>query len=160
MNINKALFKFIKIATGILVMLLLIYLIIFLCKFCFDFGYRVFNEPAVSDKPGEDIMISISEDMSSGDIGKMLEEKGLVRDGKLFAVQLMLSAYKSDMEPGVYTLNTSMTAKDMMVKISDVNEAKRKAAEEAEKEKQEASQKETESSKGTEADTSKEKDTN
>lgn len=144
MNVNKALFKFIKIASLVLALLLFIYFIVILCSFCFDFGYRVFNEPAIAEAPGEDIMISISEDMSSGEIGEMLEEKGLVKDGTLFKVQLLLSAYKDDMEPGVYTLNTSMTAKDMMVKIAEVNKEKKKAEEEAAKEKEKESQKTSE----------------
>ena len=100
MNVNKALFKFIKIASGVLLVLLLIYFTVSLCSFGFDFGYRVFNEPAVSEAPGEDIMISISEDMSGRELGKMLAEKGLVKNGTLFYVQLQLSAYKKDMKPG------------------------------------------------------------
>lgn len=150
MNVNKALFKFIKIASGVLLVLLLIYFTVSLCSFGFDFGYRVFNEPAVSEAPGEDIMISISEDMSGRELGKMLEEKGLVKNGTLFYVQLQLSAYKKDMKPGVYTLNTSMTAKDMMVQISDVYKAREKAAEEkAKADAQAATQAETSTKKDT-----------
>ena len=60
--------------------------------------------------------------MSGSDIGSMLEDKGLIRDGKLFAVQLKLSAYSKKIKPGVYTLNTSMTAKEMMEVMSPVPE--------------------------------------
>lgn len=151
MNVNKALFKFIKVALGVLIVLLVVYATVSLCGFGFDFGYRVFNEPAVSEAPGEDIMISIDEGMSSREIGKMLEEKGLVNDGTLFAVQLALSAYKDDMKPGVYTLNTSMTAKDMMVRISEVYQAKIKAEKEAEEKKQQSTQSDT--TKSTQSDT-------
>lgn len=47
-----------------------------------------------------------------------LEDKGLVRDHNLFYLQLKLSAYSGHIKPGIYTLNTSMTAKDMMVIMS------------------------------------------
>ena len=60
--------------------------------------------------------------MSGSDIGSMLEEKGLIRDARLFAVQLKLSAYSKKIKPGIYTLNTSMTAKEMMEAMSPVSE--------------------------------------
>ena len=83
----------------------------------------------MAEAPGEDVLIQIKEGMSARELGQMLEEKGLVRDGNLFYLQLKLSAYSKDMAPGVYTLNTSMTAKEMMVEISET--ADEKASEEA-----------------------------
>ena len=44
----------------------------------------------------------------------MLEKNGLIRDAALFRVQEMLSAFKDEMRPGTYELNTSMTAEEMM----------------------------------------------
>ena len=52
------------------------------------------------------------------DLGKMLEEKGLIRDPKLFFVQKKCSVYDNDIQPGFYTLNTSMTADDMFAIIA------------------------------------------
>ena len=52
----------------------------------------------------------------------MLEEEGLVRDDLLFYAQLKLSAYSQKLQPGVYTLNTSMTGKDMMAIMAAVPE--------------------------------------
>lgn len=150
MDINQALFKFIKGALSVLLVLLIIYGTVTICRFGFDFGYRVFNEPPMAEAPGEDIMISIEEGMSSKELGTMLEQKGLIRDGGLFSVQLSLSAYKNDMMPGIYTLNTSMTAKDMMVKISEIYHAKLEAEEAAKKE-QEKAQQNTQSTESTES---------
>lgn len=45
----------------------------------------------------------------------MLEEEGLVEDANLFYAQLKLSAYSGKLKPGVYALNTSMTAREMFV---------------------------------------------
>ena len=56
--------------------------------------------------------------MSARDIGALLEKKGLVRSADLFAVQLKLSSYSKKIKAGVYTLSTSMTAKDMMQVMS------------------------------------------
>lgn len=44
----------------------------------------------------------------------MLEKKGLIRDALLFRIQEMLSAYKDELLPGTYELNTSMTTEEMM----------------------------------------------
>lgn len=132
MNVNKVLFQFIKIAFSVMLALLVIYFSVQLCKNAYDYGYRVFTEPAVAESPGEDIMVQIKEGMSGKEIGEMLEEKGLVEDGQLFNVQLKLSAYKDRMKPGVYTLNTSMTAKEMMVTIANKAEQETQETQETE----------------------------
>ena len=43
-----------------------------------------------------------------------MEQKGLVRDGRLFVVQYYLSEFRKDVQPGTYDLNTAMTAEEMM----------------------------------------------
>ena len=53
--------------------------------------------------------------MSQHDIGKKLKEEGLDVAATLFYAQLKLSAYSGKLKPGVYTLNTSMTAREMFV---------------------------------------------
>lgn len=115
MNLNKVVFKFVSISFSVLVVLLVIVGLVKLGTFCYDFGYRVFTEAPVDKEPGKDVVVQVTADMSETDIGKMLEEKGLIQDGKLFFAQLKLSAYSGKLLPGIYTLNTSMTAKEMMV---------------------------------------------
>ncbi len=80
----------------------------------YDFGYRVFAEPAMSGEPGTDISVAITDDMNTMDIGKMLEKQGLISDAKLFYIQEKVSEYKDMIQPGVYVLNTSMTAEEML----------------------------------------------
>lgn len=122
MNLNKVVFKFVSISFSILVALLVVVGLVKLGTFCYDFGYRVFTEAPVSKEPGRDVVVQITADMSESDIGKALEDKGLIRDGKLFLAQLKLSAYSGDLLPGIYTLNTSMTAKEMMVIMANAPE--------------------------------------
>ena len=92
MNINKALFSFIKIAFLVMVLLLIVYATIHLSKTGYEYGYRLFTETAVDEAPGEDVLVQVKPDMSNRQIAQMLEEKGLVRDSKLFYLQLKLSA--------------------------------------------------------------------
>lgn len=81
---------------------------------CYDYGYRIFTEPAVSDGEGRTVTVAITEDMSASDIGKLFENKGLVRDARLFTLQYYLSEFRADVKPGIFELNTAMTAEDMM----------------------------------------------
>lgn len=81
---------------------------------CYDYGYRIFTEPAVSAGEGRTVTVAITEDMSPADIGRMFESKGLVRDGRLFMIQYYLSEYRENVGPGIFELSTSMTAEEMM----------------------------------------------
>lgn len=81
---------------------------------CYDYGYRIFTEPAVSAGEGRTITVAIAEDMTPSQIGELFENKGLVKDGRLFMFQYYLSEFKDDVKPGVFELNTSMTAEEMM----------------------------------------------
>lgn len=115
MNLNKVVFRFVSISFSILVILLVLIGFVKIGTYCYDFGYRVFTEAPVDAEPGRDVMVQISDDMSDMDIAKELKEKGLVENANLFFVQLKASAYSGKLHAGVYTLNTSMTARDMMV---------------------------------------------
>lgn len=81
---------------------------------CYDYGYRIFTETAVSSGEGRQVTVTISPEMSVMDIGKLFESRGLVRDGRLFMLQYYLSEYREDVGPGTFDLSTSMTAEEMM----------------------------------------------
>lgn len=115
---NKIVFRFVSISFSILVMLLVLVGFVEIGSYFYDFGYRVFAETPVDAAPGRDVTVQITDDMSGRDVAKELEEKGLVEDAKLFYVQLRLSAYAKKINAGVFTLNTSMTSKEMMVALA------------------------------------------
>lgn len=80
----------------------------------YDYGYRIFTEPAISSGEGRTVTVAITEDMSASDIGHLLKNKGLIRDANLFILQYYLSEYRKDVKPGIFELSTSMTAEEMM----------------------------------------------
>lgn len=80
----------------------------------YDFGFRVFAEKPVSVGSGRDVEVTVPEGSGAMAIGDILKEHGLIRDSKLFYCQEMLSAYHGKLQPGVYTLNTSQNATEMM----------------------------------------------
>lgn len=80
----------------------------------YDFGYRVFAEEAMTTGEGRIISIYVEPDDSVMDIGKNLEEKGLIRDANLFFVQELLSENRGKINPGIYDLSTSMKSDEML----------------------------------------------
>ena len=81
---------------------------------CYNYGYRIFTEPAISSGEGRTVTVAVTESMSPSEIGKLFESKGLVRDARLFTLQYYLSEFKADVKPGVFELSTAMTAEEMM----------------------------------------------
>jgi len=84
----------------------------------YNYGYRIFEEAPVSSGEGYTITVKISEDMSASEMGKMLKDKGLIRDEKLFVLQYMFSEFKEDLLPGEHDLSTAMTVEEMMEEMT------------------------------------------
>ncbi len=118
MSTNKVVFRFVSISFSVLILLVVFIGVFKASTFCYELGYRIFSEEPIEAAPGNDVVVQIDEKDSAFDIGKMLEEKGLVRDSELYVAQYYLSAYVDKLLPGTYTLNTSMTTKEMLVVMS------------------------------------------
>ena len=91
-----------------------VYLIYRGAVICYDYGYRIFTEPAISSGEGRTVTVAVTEEMSASDIGTLLENKGLIRDKYLVVLQYYLAEYRKDVKPGVLELRASMAAEDMM----------------------------------------------
>ncbi|MCC8167852.1 MAG: endolytic transglycosylase MltG [Clostridiales bacterium] len=129
---NSTMVRVVKITFTVLLAMICIYIGVRLCMTAYDFGFRVFTEDAIDEEEdAKDVLIQIKDGMTDHDIAVVMEEKGLIRDANLFWIQLALFEYSGKLEPGVYTLNTSMTPKEIMVSIV---EAAEEAAAEAETE--------------------------
>ncbi len=86
-------------------------------KTAYDFGFRIFTEKAMDEHNGRDISITVSKNDKMSGIAEKLEDKGVIRDSKLFLIQEKLSEHKGKVEPGVYTLNTSMTTDQIIAAL-------------------------------------------
>lgn len=107
--------------------ILVVLLGIFLVQRAYSFGYSVFHTNPMTGSPGREVAVTISEGMSAKDVGDLLEDKGLIRDGRVFAVQAKIYGYQ--LYPGTYVLNTSQTMQEMAEQIE--SEAESAAAEES-----------------------------
>lgn len=121
MSARKIVMRVVSISFSILVISLVVFALTKLGSYAYQFGYRVFTEQPVDSGEGRDVVVQLDAGLDGGEVGEMLESKGLIRDGNLFAVQLRLSSYKGKLKPGIYTLNTSMTAREMMQVMSPVD---------------------------------------
>lgn len=84
----------------------------------YEYGYRIFQEPPVSSGEGYTITVKITEDMSVKEMGKMLADKGLIRDENLFLFQYLFSEFREDLLPGEHDLSTAMTVEEMMEEMT------------------------------------------
>ena len=111
--------------TGVKIALVLAAVIIIYrgSNLAFDYGYRIFTEPAMSAGEGRTVTVTLKPDMSATEVGKMMEEKGLTRDATLFALQYLLSEYKEEVKPGTYEVSTAMTAEEIMAAMVPAQQA-------------------------------------
>lgn len=82
--------------------------------FCYDYGYRIFTEPAISTGTGRTVTVTIPKGMSAKEMGELLANQGLVEDPTLFILQYYASEYRKDIKAGTFELSTAMTAEEMM----------------------------------------------
>ena len=90
-------------------------LIYYFAVSAYQYGVRIYGEPAISEEPGTEINVTITDGMDFKGIAKQLYEKGLVREERLFYIQERLSNYSEDgFVAGDYVLSTAMTPDEMM----------------------------------------------
>ena len=88
----------------------------------YNFGYRIFADLPCAIAPGRDIQVTVTESMDEKELAKEFEKVGLVEDWKLFRVQILLSEYKEDLKPGIYTLNNSMNSEELLAALAGAGE--------------------------------------
>ena len=72
----------------------------------------------MAEAPGTDSSSTVEETESVRDVAEKLEQAGLIRDAGLFVIQERLVGFKSGLQPGTYTLNTSQTPEEMIEILS------------------------------------------
>ena len=101
-----------------------IFLIVYLGKSAYDFGYDLLNQKpvAATEAKGQDVTVIIRDGTSTYAIGKLLKEKGLIHESPaVFWVQVRLSNYYGKLENGSYILNTHQTVDEMLAILAKEN---------------------------------------
>lgn len=120
MNIRQLALSFASFVIRIALVIIIVFAVIRIGKQAYDFGYMLFTKESVDDPPGRDIVVTVGPEDGTVDIAKMLEEKGLTVDWKLFVLQSKLSDHDDPVVPGTYTLNTSMNADTMLMVLENI----------------------------------------
>ena len=106
-------------ASGLFIRLMLILILILACLFGYKFCYMIFDTSAVSESADDaaEATIRIDSTMSALDVGNALESAGLIDNAGVFAAQFKFFS-SSDIVPGSYLLNSSMTADEIIETIT------------------------------------------
>lgn len=102
-------------------------LIIVVIMFCvtmshraYEIGYSIFYEAAVDEKgSGRTVEVTVTDGMTAVQVGKLLQEDGLIKDAEVFSYQERFSSYHGKIYPGTYTLSTEMTPSEMIKKLAE-----------------------------------------
>lgn len=85
----------------------------------YNYGYDLFSGKTVDPAPGKDVTVVIGEDMTHAEFAALLHKKGLIEDENAAKIMLYIFTNKNfDLKPGQYVLNTSMTTRQMIEKVS------------------------------------------
>ena len=107
-------------------------------RFCFDFGHAIFYQQPVEAAPGTDHAVTLQEDATMQSVAQDLKEEGLIRNETAFIIQGQL--YQINLFPGEYTLNTSMTTKEILEALNTDPEEYAAQVKESEAERQDAAE--------------------
>ena len=122
MKLNQVLGAVLNMLFRLAISCIVVVMVYRLAMYSYHFGYMVFGDAAKELSPGRDITIAVELEDSALDIGKTLEKRGLIDDARVFYVQELLSEYHKKLQPGIYTLNTSMKASEMMAVMAESSE--------------------------------------
>ena len=117
-----------KTVVKVLLIVLICLLVYMAVTGAYRFGYKVFNKTGMDPEPGKTVEVTVEKGSSALEVGKLLEQKGLIEDKWVFAVQKIF--YGDAIYPGTYEFNTSMSSQQML-KIMNVKPAQEETKKES-----------------------------
>lgn len=118
-RLGAAVVTLVKVIFRIVLYICVAFLIYWGGKAAFHFAYTVFNEQAVSPGEGEEVVVAIEEGSNSYQIGKTLENAGLIENALIFVIQERLSNYHGQLKAGTYSLSTAYTPTRIMSVLAE-----------------------------------------
>ena len=110
--LEKLSYAFIRLAKFFVKLAIFVVVIYLIGIRLFNFGYRLFYERALDDGEGKEIVFEIKSDDSVDTIANNLKNAGLIDDTLAFKFRAKI--YKTNFNPNIYNLKTSMTIKNML----------------------------------------------
>jgi UPF0755 protein len=109
-------------ALSLLINIIIVYLVVKLFAFTFDFSYSVFGD--VRFDPGSTTykVVEIPVDASTLEIGSALEDAGIIEDKYVFWVRVKIKGYGNKIYSGKYGLSASMNVDEILTIICHLDE--------------------------------------
>lgn len=112
---------FLQLAANVAFYILVAVAITQIAKYSYDFAYRVFGNETMEEGSGTEVKLTILKDETSMNVASKLELNKLINDKYSFYVKAKLS--KSNIMPGTFILNTSMTYSEILDTITDYSKS-------------------------------------
>ena len=117
MNTRKMATMIFKITIRMVVIAAVVALFYIVCSKAFEFGEAIFSEETMAEKgEGQPVVVTIPYGTTSGELGQILADNGLIEDAGMFKIQALL--YELEMYPGTYEFNTENTVEDIIETIN------------------------------------------
>lgn len=116
-DINKITGTIIGVSGKLIVYALVILLLVEGMTKGYAFGHDVFCAKALEEAPGTDKVVTIPKGQTPSETAQLLKDVGLI-ESELAAV-IQMKFYEYDANPGTYTLNTSMTSKEILQALNE-----------------------------------------
>ena len=127
-KINRVTGTVIRVSLKVIAVILIVVIFFYGITSAYQFGLSVFSEKTMTAEPGIEMQVTIQEGDSALTVGNMLEGRGLIHDARAFVFQKYF--YEKTLEPGVYTVDTAMTVKEVLEVLSGSGEEESEEAEE------------------------------
>lgn len=108
-----------RIAGRIIFAALLVLALFVTARFAFGFGESIFYQQPVEPEPGHDVTFTVEEGDTAETVAERLKEMGVIAEALPYRIQSDL--YKTEYVPGDYTVNTSMTPRQI-IRVFDAAE--------------------------------------
>ena len=119
-EINKMSLAVISFCGRLVLYTLVAVLLLMGAKKGYEFGYSIFYAPGIDKAPGVEKVVTLDGSESVSEVGKLLEDIGLIRDHSAFSIQAKVYGY--EVKEGAWTLNTSLSSKEMIDLLKEAPE--------------------------------------
>ena len=116
-DINRVTGTIIGISGRLIIYALVVLLLVEGASRGYAFGHEIFYASALEAKPGRDMVLVVPETQSEAQTLEILKDVGLIRNELAVRIQKMF--YDYEIYPGTYTLNTSMTSKEILQVLNE-----------------------------------------
>lgn len=107
---------------SLLINIVIVFIIIKLFSYSFNFAYSVFGDVAKDPTGREYAVIEIPADSSTLQIGKALEDNNIIEDKYVFFAKIRIKKLGGQIKAGKYGLSSSMTYNEIINLICGINE--------------------------------------